>query len=426
MLISLPGNVTTRKALAFLALATAFCILPAAFVHEKTARVIFYWFSYISIVGLLLEFRNYKSYLQSSKIPLAFLLLGCVYLGWSVYAQMHTTVKHEMLFTAGKRMILAFLTLSYLLCILQANYFSRSTLRKLALASMGAAFISSGVYAFIQGATSTERIVLGINRATMTAYAYSAFTLALLTLVVNLSHQRFYRVLFLIMAPLSLYVIFLTQTRAAMAIHTLLLAVLTLRLFFLSRNFKVIAGIAIALTICLGLSYKTIEKRVELTVNEFESYQKNNDHTSLGSRFTMWSSGILAFENAPFGQTQEQRNAFIVSWLKEHGNSNSYAITFLNVHLHNEFIQYASIFGVGGVVILLFFFWVHIVDAARKYAFFNPVTIAALSTLLYGMTDVLLTSIEYIVIFSVIVSLTQIILAEKIRKDVNHQPTGGV
>lgn len=419
MLTSTTSSLSARKTLAFMALAIVFCILPTAFVHEKTSRVLFYWCSYISVIGLLLEFRPAKIKLFSNKMPLALLLMGVVYLGWSAYAQSQLPEKHELLFTAGKRMILAFLMMSYLLFVLHARYFSKSVLYKLAWVSMTVAFIGSSLYALYQGVMSDARIELGINRATMTAYAYSAFTLALLTLIMNLSHQLMQRVLFLVVAFLSLYVVFLTQTRAAMAIHTFLLAVLTFRLFFLSRNFKLITGVVIALIVCLGISYKTIEKRIELTVKEYESYQKNNDHTSLGSRFTMWNTGILAFEQAPLGQSQQQRNAFIVSWLKDHGKANSYAITFLNVHLHNEFIQYASVFGIGGVVVLFFFFWVHIVETAKKYSFFNPISVAAISTLLYGMTDVLLTSVEYIVIFSVITFLAQILLNEKRRID-NH------
>jgi hypothetical protein len=38
------------------------------------------------------------------------------------------------------------------------------------------------------------------------------------------------------------------------------------------------------------------EARATVTLSEIRSYQNNDDHASLGSRFTMWKTGLLALE----------------------------------------------------------------------------------------------------------------------------------
>ena len=113
----------------------------------------------------------------------------------------------------------------------------------------------------------------------------------------------------------------------------------------------------------------------------------------------------MAFEHAPLGETQYDRNNFIDAYLKQHGNSESWAKIYIKVHLHNEFIQFASLFGILGLGVLAAFFWVFILSEIKRYRQITPITVMGFTTLLYGMTDVLMTSLEYIVIFSVLTVL---------------------
>ena len=398
-------NPGIRRALAFSAIALVMLVLPFAFINEKTARVIFYWCSYFSVAGVLYEVSVKKLKLQNNKLALSFLALGVVYVAWSLLSGFRDGQRELLLITAGKRMILAFFMMSYLTHIFRENLFPRATLCKLAWASVITGFTVATLYGIYQGITIHDRILLGIDRATLTAYAYSATSLALLASLLKLNNLMVRNTLFVLIASLSLYVVCLTETRSAMVIHSLLIVVLALRFFYVTRSPMTLAIIAIAMAVGLGANFNVIESRAALTLNEYSSYQNNDDHTSLGSRFTMWKTGLLAFQHHPLGQTQQERNAWIISWLDAHGNPNSYAITYLDVHLHNEFIQYASIFGVTGIVVLAIFFWISIVGSAKRYGKFNPLTIAAIAFLLYGTTDVLLTSIELIVIFSVLITM---------------------
>ncbi|QZY97798.1 O-antigen ligase family protein [Pantoea dispersa] len=394
-----------RNILALSSVTLAMLVLPFAFIDEKAARVIFYWCGYCSVAGTLYEVCMRKLKLCRPPMALSFLALGMVYAGWSVLASFHDGQREVLLITAGKRMVLAFFIMSYILHVYRENLYSRALLARLAWCSVIAGFTVATVYGIVQGAMTHERIVLGINRATLTAYGYSAVSLALATALLQLRSHRLRNVLFVLTAALSLYVVCLTETRSAMVIHTLLTVVLALRFFPVTRNPLALALVALAMAVGLSANFSVIESRAALTMSEYHSYQNNDDHTSLGSRFTMWKTGLLAFEAHPLGQTQQDRNAWIKAWLDAHGNPDSFALVYLDVHLHNEFIQYASVFGVAGVLILLCFYWSAIVTSARRWGVFNPVTAASLAFMLYGATDVLLTCIELIVIFSISMTL---------------------
>ncbi|WP_413676588.1 hypothetical protein [Pantoea dispersa] len=43
-------------------------------------------------------------------------------------------------------------------------------------------------------------------------------------------------------------------------------------------------------------NYILTEAHATVTLSEIRSYQKNDDYASLGSRFTIWKTGLLALE----------------------------------------------------------------------------------------------------------------------------------
>lgn len=402
-----------RYMIAALVFMLAFCILPSAFLYEKGGRVLFYLCSYLSVIGLCVAIKKDGFKILNNKLALSLLLLGSTFILWSVYSGYTAHEDDELLYTAGKRCFLAFMIISYIFYSIKNKILNTRIIKEGAIFSIAIAFTLASLYAFIQAAMATEpealRVVLGINRATVTAYAYSALSIALMALVLELTNDRLRKAIFFTVAFISLYVILLTQTRSAIAIHLLLIAYLTYRLFVLSKNYKFIAILAIALIICATLASKIIENRLETTVQEISLYQKGDDKTSLGSRFTMWKTGILSFEHAPFGQSVQDRNAFIKSYLYANQQADSFALEYIDVHLHNEFIQYASVFGVCGILVLLYFYWTNIFARPKGRTAVNAASLVTVSTLLYGSTDVLMTSIEYIVIYAMLMTMLLII-----------------
>ncbi|MBV4367934.1 O-antigen ligase family protein [Erwinia phyllosphaerae] len=393
-------------------------ILPLGFIHEKAGRIAFYNCSYLCGAGILLNFKSIRSTLFSAKIILPGLLLAAMYSTWSLVVSFNIVpnVDNGLLFTPAKRWFLASLIALFTLWGVKNKLVNKELLFKLTWISLSAAFILSSVYGIWQHISGVDRIVLGINRATMTAYAYSAMALAMMTMLNQIKSLPVRFSAIILTCLLSIYIILLTETRSAMLIHTLLSIAIMLSALWRGKVIKPLPLVAILLAffVVALLSKNIILSRFETTQQEISLFTKGDDHTSLGSRFSLWQSGIVAIKQHPFGETQTTRNTILRSWLGVN-HPNSFALEYIDVHLHNEFIQYASLFGVFGVLILLFFFIKLIFDNGTKGIFDNPVSIVALSALLYGMTDVVLTSIEYIALLSTLILLASVNSIEKIR-----------
>lgn len=398
--------------LPWLAFATLISILPVAFLYEKGGRVLFYYCGYFSVLGTISEFYMRRNFKLINNKALSLLILGVMFIGWSIIVQISPHTQIEEYYTAGKRCLIGFLIINYIFFLVNSGVINKQYAVRLGILSLSLAFITASLFGIYQGLTTSERVVLGINRATLTAYAYSALTLSLIAIILNFEDTVQKKLYFILVAVVSLYVIMLTQTRAAMVIHTLFLIYMAFRLFALTRNVKLIGSIALMMFIAIGVSYKLIEKRVERTIVEYDNYQKGNDKTSLGSRFTMWKTGILAFEQEPFGQTQYNRNKFIKNYLYTHHQRDSWALRYIDVHLHNEFIQFSSLFGVSGILALIYFFYVYIYAEIKRSHTLTPLAVTGLTILLYGMTDVILTSVEFIAMFSVMAVLLSLIQGE--------------
>lgn len=395
----------SSKALCLITLTLLLLVLPTAFIHEKTSRVIFYWCGYLSLIGLLFNAFTTKLAPLQKKIPLVFLLLTCLFLGWSAISKyLLGDSSSELLFTPGKRWLVATVIALYILNVKdKIKIISNS---KAILFTMSLTFVASSVFGIIQGLSSDERILLGINRATLTAYAYSSLTLAFSALMAFTIKKKYKYLLQSFVLIVSTYVIFLTQTRAAMFIHPALGLLLLLAWMYKDKvlNLKMLVISFLSLIIVMVANSDIIIKRYDSTMREIKEYNRGNDNTSLGARFSMWKFGIIAFSDSPFGQSESHRNDEITKYL-QNANEKSGATQFLKVHLHNEFIQYASIFGVFGVITLLLFFFILIFKVSQP-SVIGPVGISTMTIFLYGATDVLLTSIELIVIFSTTIILS--------------------
>lgn len=392
-------------------------VLPTAFLHEKTGRVIFYYCSYLSIIGIIVNYKKITHIISNAKLALPFFFLGMVFALWSTIShyQLQSNDSKELLFTPGKRMFLSSIISLYVIAMFKDGTIDNALLKKLFLCSFSFAFIAASFFGIVQGALSPERILLGINRATLTAYAYSALSIALISIIGRVIEGNLKYPLVLASIITSVYVIFLTETRSAMVIHSALSLMTFSYIMWADKKIKIIY-VALALGALIAVSAinsKIIESRFKDTTSDITAYRQGNDQTSLGSRFSMWKVGIVSFYEHPFGATQSTRNHYIRDYLVKNNQKNSAVFQFLDVHLHNEIIQYSSLFGIIGVLVLLYFYVSMIFTNGVSGILCNPISMVVISTLLYGMTDVLLTSIEFIVIISTLITMSYVICYKK-------------
>lgn len=392
-------------------------VLPTAFLHEKTGRVIFYYCSYLSIIGIIVNYKKISQIISNAKLALPFLFLGMVFALWSTIShyQLQSNDSKELLFTPGKRMFLSSMISLYVIAMFKDGIIDNALLKKLFLCSFSFAFIAASFFGIVQGALSPERILLGINRATLTAYAYSALSISLISIIGRVTEGKLKYPLVLASIIISVYVIFLTETRSAMVIHSALSLMTFSYIMWVDKKIKIIY-VALALGALIAVSAinsKIIETRFKDTNSDITAYRQGNDQTSLGARFSMWKVGIVSFYEHPFGATQSTRNHYIQDYLVKNNQKNSAVFQYLDVHLHNEIIQYSSLFGIIGVLVLLYFYVSMIFTNGVSGILCNPISMVVISTLLYGMTDVLLTSIEFIVIISTLITMSYVICYKK-------------
>ncbi|AHF76227.1 Putative O-antigen ligase [Sodalis praecaptivus] len=400
------GNKESMKRyIAILFFCSFFVILPLAFIDEKISRVSFYLCGYLGFLGIAINFRECLSSLLACKIILPVLLMSILYTIWSLLCEMVSYNAQGTLFTPGKRWFVAAVISWYAVWLYNHDSAQRALIRRYCIFSLLSAFIIASIYGIWQYIETSDRIVFAMNRATGAAYQYSALSLVLMTVTLcdRLSLKKQYFIF--TSGLLSIYVIFLTETRSAMVIHTLAVSMLILHVVFKYKKLKSIPLVFIILTLAsiIYTNWDLISLRYNRTSQEFSLYQQGNDKTSLGARFTMWRVGVMAFINAPLGETQAFRNEKIVDFLHSEKNQNSDALRYLNVHLHNEIIQTGSLFGIFGIYILGFFYYTLIFsNSLGKNFLYNPISLLSLTALLYGLTDVILTSIEYVVVFSLL------------------------
>lgn len=119
-----------------------------------------------------------------------FFALGIVFTGWSVLSDISDAAGGALLLIASKRMLLAFFILCYLTQVWRENILPRHLLFRLALASVATGVTAATLYGIVQGAMKHDRILLGINRAKLTAYAYSVTTLVLMATLLQLKERK--------------------------------------------------------------------------------------------------------------------------------------------------------------------------------------------------------------------------------------------
>ncbi|WP_074012828.1 O-antigen ligase [Candidatus Sodalis sp. SoCistrobi] len=394
-----------KKYIAKLFFCSFFVILPLAFIDEKASRISFYFCGYLGLLGIATNFRESLSSLSICKMILPLLLLSLLYSTWSLLCELVSHNAQGTLFTPGKRWFVAAVISWYAVWLYNQDRIQSAFIRRCCILSISVTFIIASIYGIWQYIETSDRIVFAVDRATGAAYQYSALSLVLIAVVIcdKLSLKKKY-VIFS-SGLLSIYVVFLTETRSVMFIHTLAVIMLILHVIFKDRKINSTPLLFIILTFASVIysNWNVISLRYNQTKQEVSLYQHGNDNTSLGARFTMWRVGVMTFINAPLGETQYSRNKKIRNFLHSERNQNSDALKYLDVHLHNEIIQTASLFGIFGISILCFFYYTLIFSNGLCKRFpYNPISILSLSAMLYGLTDVILTSIEYVVVFSVL------------------------
>ncbi len=364
------------------------CMLTLAVMPFST--IIAGWLFYLTGVSAALYVVTHVKQVLTAKrlliLPMLLLLMGCLNLVWfSLYYQHDTlfTDVYSAYRTAGHAAILgAFILLAA--CHLPHENQPVVQLGSLLICTMTLA------YALFQSVFhDMHRVSLIFGPATSAAY-FITFIGALSAQALLKLNVRYKYYLYLFHFLLVTSAIILTQTRAAIFVYPLIGAMILLSEVRHNKRklLKGVLGSLVTLTLCVALFHDTIHKRTRDLINDMRSYSQNNSQTSVGARFAMVQSGTDAGLAAPFGQSAEQRAADITA-LAQQTPAMRGAVSYLNVHLHNDIIEAFSLKGWPGALLIALFY-----VALCYFSIFvlrSHFSIALLFALLmFGFSDVIL------------------------------------
>lgn len=382
------------------------------FFDEKSSRISFFFSSYFAIAGLVFFRPSLKKW--NVFFVLALVLLGSSKLFWFAieYIGNPDFDIYNSYLATGKRLILAALIAWFLLAY-KERYRVRTA--QLIKGSLIVAFVVASGVGLYQYFTGLQRVDFYQGRATDAAYMYSALAAAVIFMLAKSS-----RLISLIQAGavflLALYLVFLTGTRNVMLAFPAIVMVIGL-LKFRHLGWKMLMAIVLAVGIVTGASYNSVIKpKVSATEIQLALYERTNGNvvSSLSSRLAMWKVGAASFEQHPLGMSQEDRIVWFKQYVAEHHREKA-SLAFVNIHLHNEVIETASLQGIQGLVVLLLFYATMLLYARKSH---NPLLLATVLVVIFsGLTDVIFISREQSIFFPLIFILSALWHNEKPRNE---------
>ncbi|MDF7679633.1 O-antigen ligase family protein [Enterobacteriaceae bacterium ESL0689] len=243
------------------------------------------------------------------------------------------------------------------------------------------------------------------NSATLSAYLYTMYSLlTLYTLFCLKIKYRRYIIGGVILA--SLWIIILTETRSALLLYPAILCCCLLSHY--RRLKKEVLGICfislLAGIVIIRSTFPALEGRLTETVSEIADYQHDNN-TSLGSRLSMWHTGIEEIIMHPGGVSTQQRVDIISQLMHEKEKGNPEGLRNIVYHLHNDLIDTISLQGVVGGIVLLTLYIAMIIYIQRKAVVKAATALIAAPVILFGLSDTLFIHDRFIIMFISILAI---------------------
>lgn len=346
-----------------------------------------------ALLALPLIGKNRELILSNKKnlfLPLMLLLFGLVQIVWvEIFKEPNSNfaAAYRSYQNGGKVMIFAALVITALQS--HTQYIIKSHISNFWVIATALGLYCMAGYQFSTApAPFNYQVALGFEHATGAAYTLTLIALLASQAIINLRLKHTVT-LYLLHFLVSLAVIVTTQTRAAILVYPLL----SIALFTLHYRHQraILLRALLGFILLVGLTAiplrSVIENRYHSFMSDIHSYSQSNSHTSIGARLAMQRVGMSAGKAHQWGQSLEQRGAEIQALTQEDA-SLAGALTYINVHLHNEVIDTFSLKGIPGVIVLLFLYMAMFLRACTQR---SPLLfIISSAIVLYGLSDVIL------------------------------------
>ena len=241
-----------------------------------------------------------------------------------------------------------------------------------------------GIYTYLSE-VSTRANIGGIS----TTAAYLETIQGLLCLyAINTIAVRYKRRLMTFVSAITFIIIVMTGTRSATLLFPVILLIMTFRSMAFRDVIKLVPAFVILLSIPLIASHQIRDRFVE-AYNDL-SHENTNNSTSIGSRFSMWESGLSTTSHHLAGQSAASRLHDITQYIDVNEKGNAEALRNIPYHVHNELIEIASLQGIAPAGLMMAFYVLTVI-AFRKQ---GRVDLAAFTftmpLVVFGIGDVLM------------------------------------
>lgn len=361
----------------------------------------------VAVLALIVRGKNCDLHWKKTLLPITIFLIGIVDVIWYELFKTNTSpfraTYHSYINTARIFIFGAFIV------FLASTSRVRITKDKILYIIYSLSFFIFLAALYQKITTGAERIDFGVGTAT--GAAYSIMLVGLISATSIFYTQKNHLLLFITNAVIILAALVMTQTRSSIIIFPVI-CLITLAFYYSKSPKKLFIGVCsfVTLLIAIGLFFsKPIIERYEAAVKDITLYQQNYSNTSLGARLAMYEVGMKLFQDDPLTwRSAEERAEKTQEMIKSNPGLRS-VNKFLNIHLHNEVVENASLKGLIGVLTLIAFyaallFSVYYFKSIELFAF----TLAIIGT---GLSDVIIWSRSIPII--VICGITIIMLFNK-------------
>ena len=386
------------------------------YINPIEIRKVYYLAGYLMVFISLFSVRAMGNWKENRGIACALALFSLSLFVW--YGLNHTHGEFWSIYNAYKDTSKLVIITALLVFLVSNTRFTFSA--TWFNGSLIAAGLVTNFCAIYQGLMlHSDRIQVTLDRATVIAYIFTMINIIMLGAILELKNRYRY-LIFLIGALSGLAAIVFTQTRAALLTCPVLIVLLLLvhPRVHKKQLIKLCAAFVIVLALLSVVFHQTIQDRYQELRSDITLYQDHDSVSSIGSRLAMFKTGLRAGFDAPFGQSAESRADEVKQQVQAHPSLTG-ALDYIDVHMHNEFIENFSLRGIAGVIALFIMYAALLVNAWRKRNAMQGVL--TLSIIVYGLSDVIFFSSEAVIVFSMALILSVLQQKLVIKQDCVHE-----
>jgi len=204
----------------------------------------------------------------------------------------------------------------------------------------------------------SRRVTLSLaGGADATGAAYTiAFISFYIILVTQHSLSKWKELLILGHFFITFLILVATETRAAILTYPVIFFGLLMIKFYKEKHipWKGVAVFLIALLAGIFMMKDSLIQRYNDFDRDIVAYDKDVSATSVGARFAMWETGLVAAEENYFWQSTDERNRIIAQEVKKDASLKG-ALSHMQGHLHNEVVETLSLKGPSGLLLYILF-----------------------------------------------------------------------